>query len=191
MTANTGKGADGKRPTGADAKSGKSRKKTSAAKPPSDEVTVRTNDNGTAPSDDSDETVLDVPVADAVPPSPATEDDATVVDAVPPSPPPSASDEGFGGRTGAFALPKDPPSGDGAKPSSGPAGNDPAESTVRDEIGKFPRESGDSMPHSGRSAAMDAPQPPSGGYGSTSPGGRPALGPGGSSYAPRRMAARL
>ena len=64
MTANTGKGADGKRPTGADAKGGKARKKTSAAKQRSDEVTVRTNDsNGTAPKDDSDDTVVDVPVA--------------------------------------------------------------------------------------------------------------------------------
>lgn len=204
MTANTGKGADGKRPTGADAKNGRTRKKTSAAKQHSDEVTVRT-DNGPGRRDETDDTVTDVPVAggkkdnDAAGETvPATKDkdDATVTDTTLSS----GSSEDVAGRTAPFALPKDLGSGDGENPtSSGPAENDPAEpstrpaeSSVGDEIGKVPQESGDSMPNSGRSAAMDAPQSPSGGYGSTGrdagappPGdGRPALGSGPSSYAP-------
>jgi hypothetical protein len=66
MTANAGKGADGKpgpRSTGAEAESGRTRKKTSAAKQPSDEVTLRTeageDTNGSAPDDDAGKTVID------------------------------------------------------------------------------------------------------------------------------------
>jgi Transmembrane domain of unknown function (DUF3566) len=201
MTANTGKGADGKRPTGADGKSGKPRKKASAANRRSDEVTVRTNDtNGAAPEDDSEDTVVDVPVAgkkDARPPA-AEDDDATVTDAAPGSSSSSAEDES--GRTATFGLPKDLGDG-GERPGSSTSENDgstpdtgPTETSERNEITKFPQESGDSMPNSGRSAAMDAPQPPSGGYGSTArggatsantpPGGRPPLGSGTPPYAP-------
>jgi hypothetical protein len=71
MTANAGKDADGtsgQRPTGAGGKSGRTRKNTSAAKPPSDEVTVRTDvtdaaeeADGTPAADDAaDKTVIDV-----------------------------------------------------------------------------------------------------------------------------------
>lgn len=196
MTANTGKGAaDGKRPTGADAKSGKSRKKTSAAKRGSDEVTVRTDEtNGTGPKGDSDDTVIDVPVAGTTGESSSSDDDDdTVIDNA------SSSDDD-GNRTAAFRLPVDrgdveekPASSGSETDGSGPA-KWSTETPVRDDNSKFPQESGDSMPNSGRSAAMDAPQPPSGGYGSTArgaatsannpPGGRPALGAGPSSYAP-------
>jgi hypothetical protein len=207
MTANTGKGADGKRPTGADANSGRTRKKTSAAKQRSDEVTVRTDDNGATSRDDSDDTVTDVPVAGkkddkARDAASATEDDddVTVIDAAPSSSSSSSSSfaEDASSRTAAFKLPKDLDN-DGEKPGYDTFESDasetrPAESSIRDESTKFPQESGDSMPNSGMSAAMDAPKPPSGGYGSTArgggaspntpPGGRPALGSGSPSYAP-------
>lgn len=204
MTANTGKGADGKRPTGADAKSGRARKKTSAAKQRSDEVTVRTNDsNGTGPKDDSDDTVVDVPVAGKKDdPAPAAEDDdATVTDAEP---------EDESGRTSSFRLPvdygevgagSDEPGSSASENDGSRPENQPVETFERDEISKFPQESGDSMPNSGRSPAMDAPQPPSGGYGSTArgsaasasppPGGRPALGAGAASYAPGGAPSRV
>ena len=206
MTANTGKGADGKpgrRSTGSDAKSGKARKKTSAAKQRSDEVSVRTN--GSAPKDDAEDTVTDVPVTDddAVgDAAPAADDDATVVDSVPaydsPSSEPdddadvssfsasssaSASAEEESGRTATFNLPKDLGSGS-EKSTFGQAESDGIEpkprsygSVRRDDATKFPQESGEVMPSSGRSAAMDAPTPPSGGYGgSTPPGGTPSGG---------------
>ena len=96
MTANTGKGADGKRPTGEDAKRGRQRKKTSAAKPPSDEVTVRTNEsNGTASQGDTDDTVIDVPIKNpaARDAEPEVDDDATVIDTAPGYPDSSSGDE--------------------------------------------------------------------------------------------------
>jgi hypothetical protein len=206
MTANTGKGADGKRPTGADAKSGKARKKTSAAKQRSDEVTVRTNDsNGTAPKDDSDDTVVDVPVAgEKNDPEPASEDDdATVADAAADSSSSSSSEEDESGRTAAFRLPvdygevRDSSDEPGSSMSEGDGSGSEHRHTElpeRDEFTKFPQESGDSMPNMGSSAAMDPPQPPSGGYGSLARGGatsenppadgRRALGAGAPSYAP-------
>jgi len=71
MTANVGKGANGKpgeRSTGAGAKDGQPRKKkTSAAKPSSDEVTLRTSDettSGAGPGDTADETAVDDPDSD-------------------------------------------------------------------------------------------------------------------------------
>ncbi|MCW2943365.1 MAG: hypothetical protein JWR24_82 [Actinoallomurus sp.] len=61
MTANAGKGGgkSGQRSTRAGAKSGQPRKKTSVAKPPSDEVTLKTTSdvtNGSQPSDKAEET---------------------------------------------------------------------------------------------------------------------------------------
>ena len=211
MTANTGKGANGKpgqRSTGSDAKSGRTRKKTSAAKPRSDEVSVRTN--GSAPKGDADDTATDVPIIDddtAGDAEPAADDDdATVVDSVPAndfssssseSDSSAASAEEESGRTGAFSLPKDLGSGSGSEKSTfGQAESDDIEpkprsygSVRRDDATKFPQESGEVMPSSGRSAAMDAPTPPSSGFGGSTPpggstpgggpsGGRPALGAG-------------
>jgi len=169
MTANAGKGADGK--------SGRTRKRTSAAKPPSDEVTVRTSStddetNGSAHKDDADETVIDVPAKDdedtGRDAAPGVDDDATAVDIVPPS---SESS----GRTGTFGLPKElgEPKSDGA---GAPSRND--------ESVKEPEES-EAMPSSGRSAAMDSSTPPSSGFG----GSRPAGGSTPSSYAPSGGAA--
>jgi Transmembrane domain of unknown function (DUF3566) len=180
MTANTGKGADDKRPTGADAESGRTRKKTSAAKPHNDEVTVRTDDtNGAAPRDDSDDTVIDVPIAadedgavrDTTPS--AGDDDATVVDAAPmalsPSSSSSPSSDDESGRTGTFRLPEDRESGS-EDPDFDTAGHEAAEPTAHDDVMRFPQESGDSMLDSGRSAAMDTPTSPSGRYGSVARG---------------------
>jgi Transmembrane domain of unknown function (DUF3566) len=229
MTANTGKGADGKSggpSTGSDAKSGRTRKKTSAAKPRSDEVSVRTN--GSAPKDDADDTVTDVPVTDdddtsgdAEPAAADDDDDATVVDSVsaydsssPESDSSSSSSsssvsaEEESGRTATFSLPQDLGSGS-EKSAFGQTESDDFKpeprsygSARRDDATKFPQESGEVMPSSGRSAAMDAPTPPSSGFGGGTPpsggpsgntpsGGRPALGAGSpmsgsapSSYAP-------
>jgi hypothetical protein len=87
MTANAGKDANGKsgqRPTGADAEGGRTRKKTSAAKPPSDEVTVKTDaaDDTNGSAKDPDETVVDIPA----------KDDDTVQDVVPADEAPSADE---------------------------------------------------------------------------------------------------
>jgi hypothetical protein len=169
MTANAGKDASGK--------SGRTRKKTSAAKPPSDEVTVRTDNtdddtNGSAHKDEADKTVIDVPakddedtVRDAAPV--VDDDDATAVDVVPPS---SESS----GRTATFGLPKD--LGSGEPDGAGAPAIEPAE---HDDSVKEPQES-EAIPSSGRSAAMDSSTPPSSGFG----GGRPAGGSTPSSYAP-------
>jgi hypothetical protein len=172
MTANAGK----------DGKSGRTRKKTSAAKPPSDEVTVRTSStdddtNGTAPRDETDDTVIDVPakddedtVRDAAPV--VDDDDATKVDVVPPTSEPS-------GRTGAFRLPKDlgEPDGTGSPAASASSAT---ESAKDDDSVKKPQES-EAMPSSGRSAAMDSSTPPSTRFGG---GGSPSSGSTPSSYAP-------
>jgi hypothetical protein len=170
MTANAGK----------DGKSGRTRKKTSAAKPPSDEVTVRTSStdddtNGSAPRDEADDTVIDGPakddedtVRDAAPA--VDDDDATAIDVVPPS---SESS----GRTATFGLPKDlgEPDGTGS-PATEPAKDD-------DSV-KKPQES-EAMPSSGRSAAMDSSTPPSTGFG----GGASSSGSTPPSYAPSGGAA--
>jgi hypothetical protein len=173
MTANAGK----------DGKSGRTRKKTSAAKPPSDEVTVRTNStdddtNGTASKDDADETVIDVPakddedtVCDAAPVVDDDGGDATAVDIVPPSSESSS-------RTATFGLPKDLGS---AEPASDAV---VAPSAKHDDSVKEPQES-EAMPSSGRSAAMDSSTPPSSGFG----GGRASGGSTPPSYAPSGGAA--
>jgi hypothetical protein len=174
MTANAGK----------DGKSGRTRKKTSAAKPPSDEVTVRTNStdddtNGTAPKDDADETVIDVPakddedtVRDAAPVvDDDGEGDATAVDIVPPS---SESS----GRTATFNLPKDLGSDEPASDAV------VAPAAKYDDSVKGPQES-EAMPSSGRSAAMDSSTSSSSGFG----GGRPSGGSTPPSYAPSGGAA--
>ena len=170
MTANAGK----------DGKSGRTRKKTSAAKPPSDEVTVRTNStdddtNGNAPKDDADETVIDVPakddedtVRDAAPV--VDDDEATAIDVVPPS---SESS----GRTATFSLPKDLDSPDGA--------GSPAIEPAKDDDSVKKTQEREAMPSSGRSAAMDSSTSPSSGFG----GGGPSGGSTPPSYAPSGGAA--
>lgn len=191
MTANAGKGANGKpaqRSTGADGKGGRPRKKTSsAAKPPSDEVTLRTDKtNRSAREEDSDDTLIDVPAKDDAKDDDASadkapDDDATVVDAAPVL----DSSESASDRTATFGLPKDfdsdPENTDSGKRETEPIspGTLAIESVKNDNATKFSQESGESVPSSGRSAAMDAPTPPGRGYGSnrgTPPGG------GGSSY---------
>jgi hypothetical protein len=182
MTANAGKGANGK--------SGRTRKKTSAAKPPSDEVTVRTDstDEDTNGSVPEDATVVDIPVpgkddedddtARDAAPIVDDDDDATAVDFVPPSSSsssPSSSEDS--GRTGTFGLPKD--LGEPDEPDAAATA-----SAKSDDVGKEPQES-EAMPSSGRSAAMDSSTPPAGGFG----GGRPAGGSTPSSYAPSGGAA--
>jgi hypothetical protein len=203
MTANAGKDADGtsgQRPTGAGGKSGRTRKNTSAAKPPSDEVTVRTDvtdaaeeaDRSPAADDDADKTVIDVTgggedtVHDVAPAedAPAEDDDATVVDPMP--------DSGRG-RTTTFGLPKDFGPADESEPDDSPsdgiASRAPAAEPVsRDDFTKTSLGVGESMPSSGRSAAMDSSSSTSGGYGSSppayapsgsrAPAGTPALEPG-------------
>jgi Transmembrane domain of unknown function (DUF3566) len=163
MTANAGKGANGK--------DGRTRKKTSAAKPPSDEVTVRTDSTddtkAAAQADDADDTVIDVPAKKdddtARDASPADGDDETTrVDVVPPA---EASDESPSSRTAAFGLP-------GARGDSASSNEDPQES--------------EALPSSGRGAAMDSSTPPSGGFG----GGRPISSGTPSSYAPSGGPAR-
>jgi hypothetical protein len=207
MTANAGKGADGKpgpRSTGSDAKSGRTRKKTSAAKPQSDEVTVRTN--GSTPKDDADDTVTDVPVADddtAEDAAPVADDDATAVDAAPgfdssssyssstsSSSSSFADEEDKSARTATFGLPKDLGSGT-EKSTFGQVESDDAEPETRsiepagrDDATKFPQESGEVMPSSGRSAAMDAPTPPSSSFGGSTPSGGAASGGAASGGAP-------
>jgi hypothetical protein len=177
MTANAGNGADGKpgkRP----------RKKTSAAKPPSDEVTVRTDatddTNGSTP-DEAEETIVDAAakdkddeqtVRDAAEADEAErDDDATVIDALPRSS--SSSSESDGNRTSTFGLPKDTDSdrlkGLGATGST-------VEPLSRDDGTRKPQESGEALPSSGRGAAMDS-STSSRSYGSTSP----SYSPGGSS----------
>src|SRR3569833_637654 len=191
MTANAGKGADGKpgrRSTGSDAKSGRTRKKTSAAKPPSDEVTVRTDaeddTNGSTP-DKAEETVIDTTagkgdedtvrdVMDSAPePEPEADDDATVVDALPAS-------DGSGGaedssRTATFALPKDRPA-ERPKTDGSDAEKRGLAPLSRDDDTNKSQESGESLPSSGRGAAMGSST--SRGIGSTSGGSTPP------SYAP-------
>jgi hypothetical protein len=173
MTANAGKGADGK--------SGRTRKKTSAAKPPSDEVSVRTDStdddtNGSAPTDEAEETVADVPGKDDDA-APVVDDDGdvTAVDLVPPSSSsasPSEPEESSG-RTATFGLPD---LGDSETDGSVPPAS---ESVKRDDIAKESQER-EAMPSSGRSAAMDSSTPPAGGFG----GSRPSDGSTPPSYAP-------
>lgn len=169
MTANAGKGADGKpgqRSTGSDAKSGRTRKKTSAAKPPNDEVTVRTDakddDTDVSAPDEAEKTVIDKAgksneetVRDVAPAEPETDNDATVIDALPSSLPSSSSSssEDTSNRTATFGLPKDVGS-DGSKDGS----------SSRDDSAKKPQESGESLPTSGRGAGMGSST--SRGYGS-------------------------
>jgi hypothetical protein len=197
MTANAGKdanGKSGKRPTGADAEGGRTRKKTSAAKPPSDEVTVKTNaDEDTNGSvQDPDETVVDLPAknddtvqdaapADEVPPA-DEDDDATALDASSSFSSLSSSEEPSG-RTASFGLPKDLGSAGFGEPENDISGaekraNEPA---TRDDAANYPREIGESMPSSGRSAAMDSSSPSSRalGGGAASDGTPPSYAPGG------------
>jgi hypothetical protein len=188
MTANAGKGADGKpgkRSTGSDAKSGKTRKKTSAAKPPSDEVTVRTDakdeTNGSAP-DEAEKTVIDKAkkkgdedtVRDVTPAAPESDNDVTVVDALPPSS--SSSSEDASNRTATFGLPKDADSDRSEKDGSG-ASKRAFGPSNRDDATKKPKESGESLPTSGRGAGMGSST--SGGYGSSTGAGTPSYAPSG------------
>ncbi|MCW2858884.1 MAG: hypothetical protein JWP48_592 [Actinoallomurus sp.] len=198
MTANAGKGADGEpgpRSTGAGAKSGRTRKKTSAAKQPSDEVTLRAeageDTNGSASDDDAEKTVIDntandqdtvqdvAPADDAAP-----DDDATVIDPLPSYSSDSSSSEERSGRTATFGLPQDLGSPESSEPD-GPETDGTntetraAEPVNRDDFTKRPLGVGESMPSSGRSAAMDSSPSTSGGFGGgTSASGAPA------SYAP-------
>jgi Transmembrane domain of unknown function (DUF3566) len=197
MTANAGKGADGKpgsRSTGAGAKSGRTRKKTSAAKPPSDEVTLRTeageDANGSASDDEAENTVTDASRndedtvrdtrrSDDVTPD---EDDATVVDPLP-SYSSDSSDEPSG-RTATFGLPQDLGSPEPEPETGGISSETPAAETAdRDDFTKKPLGVGESMPSSGKSAAMDSSPSTSGGFGggASASGAPPSYAPSGSS----------
>jgi hypothetical protein len=205
MTANAGKdanGQSGKRPTGADAEGGRTRKKTSAAKPPSDEVTVKTNadDDTNGSAQDPDETVVDIPakdddtVQDAAPADEAPsvdeddeDDDVTSVDAFGStsfsSSSSSSSSEESSSRTASFGLPKDLGSAGFGEPendgySAEKRANEPA---TRDDAANYPREVGESMPSSGRSAAMDSSTSSSRALGGGAPSGStpPSYAPGG------------
>jgi hypothetical protein len=192
MTANAGKGADGKpgpRSSGAGAKSGRTRKKTSAAKQPSDEVTLRAeageDTNGSASDDDADKTVIDnTPNDEDTVQDAAPDDDATVIDPLPSYSSDSSSSEEPSGRTATFGLPQDLGSPEGFEPD-GPETDGTntetraAEPVNRDDFTKKPLGVGESMPSSGRSAAMDSSPSMSGGFG----GGAPA-GDAPASYAP-------
>ncbi|WP_329248812.1 DUF3566 domain-containing protein [Actinoallomurus sp. NBC_01490] len=190
MTANAGKGADGKpgqRSTGSDAKSGRTRKKTSAAKPPSDEVTVRTDakddTNGSA-SDEAEKTVIDKAkkksnedtVRDVPPADPEPDNDATVVDALPSLSSSSSSSEDASNRTATFGLPKDADSDRSKKDGSG-ASKRAIEPASRDDAAKKPQESGESLPTSGRGAGMGSS---TSGYGGGTGAGTPSYAPSGS-----------
>jgi hypothetical protein len=205
MTANAGKdanGQSGKRPTGADAEGGRTRKKTSAAKPPSDEVTVKTNadDDTNGSAKDPDETVVDIPakdedtVQDVAPADEApsadedgeNDDDATAVDPFSSTSSfssSSSSSEESSSRTASFGLPKDLGSAGFGEPENDGSGaekqaNEPA---TRDDAANYPREIGESMPSSGRSAAMDSSTPSSRelGGGAASSGTPASYAPGG------------
>ena len=201
MTANAGKdanGKSGKRPTGGDAEGGRTRKKTSAAKPPSDEVTVKTNadedTNGSAQDPDEtvvdisakdEDTVQDVAPADEVPSADEDDDDdATAVDATSSfSSFSSSSSEESSSRTASFGLPKDLGSADFGEPENDGSGAEKraSEPATRDDAANYPREIGESMPSSGRSAAMDSSTPSSRalGGGAASGGTPPSYAPGG------------
>jgi hypothetical protein len=190
MTANAGKGAGGKpgqRPTGAGANK---RKKTSAAKQPSDEVTLRTNagddTDDTGSTDDAEETVIDAAadredtVRNAAPADDEEPDnDATVVDAIPSlgsSSSSSSSSEEPSSRTATFGLPKDFGSSesDGTESDASRTDRWAIEPPKHDDTKKKPQES-EPMPSSGRSAAMDSSTSSSRGYGGgTSASGAPS-----------------
>jgi hypothetical protein len=209
MTANAGKDANGKsgqRPTGADAEGGRTRKKTSAAKPPSDEVTVKTNaeDDTNGSAKDPDETVIDIPakdedtVQDVAPADEAPsadedddDDDATRVDAFDSgsssfsssSSSSSSSSEESSSRTASFGLPKDLGSAGFGEPENDGSGAETRakEPATRDDAANYSREIGESMPSSGKSAAMDSSTPSSRalGGGAASSSTPPSYAPGG------------
>jgi hypothetical protein len=217
MTANAGKDANGKpgqRPTGADAKGGRTRKKTSAAKQPSDEVTVKADagDDTNGSAQDADETVVDIPdndentvqdvasadeapsadetpSADEAPSadevSSADDDDATAVDAFGSSSSSSSSEE-LSNRTATFGLPKDLGSTGFGEPENDGSGAEKwaNEPVTRDDAANYPREIGEAMPTSGRGAAMDSSTPSS-----RALGGGPAPGGTPASYAPGGLGA--
>jgi hypothetical protein len=209
MTANAGKDANGKsgqRPTGADAEGGRTRKKTSAAKPPSDEVTVKTNaeDDTNGSAKDPDETVIDIPakdedtVQDVAPADEAPsadedddDDDATRVDAFDSgsssfsssSSSSSSSSEEPSSRTASFGLPKDLGSAGFGEPENDGSGAETRaqEPATRDDAANYSREIGESMPSSGKSAAMDSSTPSSHALGGGAASGStpPSYAPGG------------
>ena len=208
MTANAGKDANGKsgqRPTGADAEGGRTRKKTSAAKPPSDEVTVKTNaeDDTNGSAKDPDETVIDIPakdedtVQDVAPADEAPsadedddDDDATRVDAFESSSSSfssssssSSSPEESSSRTASFGLPKDLGSAGFGEPENDGSGAETRakEPATRDDAANYSREIGESMPSSGKSAAMDSSTPSSRALGGGAASGStpPSYAPGG------------
>jgi hypothetical protein len=209
MTANAGKDANGKsgqRPTGADAEGGRTRKKTSAAKPPSDEVTVKTNaeDDTNGSAKDPDETVIDIPakdedtVQDVAPADEAPsadedddDDDATRVDAFDSgsssfsssSSSSSSSSEESSSRTASFGLPKDLGSAGFGEPENDGSGAETRakEPATRDDAANYSREIGESMPSSGKSAAMDSSTPSSRALGGGAASGStpPSYAPGG------------
>jgi hypothetical protein len=206
MTANAGKDANGKsgqRPTGADAEGGRTRKKTSAAKPPSDEVTVKTNaeDDTNGSAKDPDETVIDIPakdedtVQDVAPADEAPsadedddDDDATRVDAFDSgsssfSSSSSSSSEEPSSRTASFGLPKDLGSAGFGEPENDGSGAETRaqEPATRDDAANYSREIGESMPSSGKSAAMDSSTPSSRALGGGAASGStpPSYAPGG------------
>jgi hypothetical protein len=209
MTANAGKDANGKsgqRPTGADAEGGRTRKKTSAAKPPSDEVTVKTNaeDDTNGSAKDPDETIIDIPakdedtVQDVAPADEAPsadedddDDDATRVDAFDSgsssfsssSSSSSSSSEESSSRTASFGLPKDLGSAGFGEPENDGSGAETRakEPATRDDAANYSREIGESMPSSGKSAAMDSSTPSSRALGGGAASGStpPSYAPGG------------
>jgi hypothetical protein len=153
MTADAGKGGgkSGQRSTRAGAKSGQPRKKTSAAKPPSDEVTLKTTSdvtNGSQPSDKAEETVIDAGGKKDF----AEETLGRKVAGYGPGD--EATTEDSGARLPAFSASKD------------------------DEPAKESPKTGEPAPSSGRSPAMDVSAPTPGFEPSTPPADNPSRTPG-------------
>ncbi|WP_308209131.1 DUF3566 domain-containing protein [Actinoallomurus purpureus] len=155
MTANAGKGADGEsgRTTGTGGKSGQG-KKPSAAKKPTDEVTVKKTDDtadGGEPADKAEETVIDMAAK-----KDGTED--TVMDLKLPSKKPDPTGEAVGSKDRLVSR--------GALSSTG------------DGSAKEKPKPGDPGSASGRTTSMDIPKtsPGFGGTGSTT-GTAPSYGP--------------
>src|SRR5262249_52361270 len=96
----------------------------------------------------------------------------------------SSSEEGEeeGGRTSVFGLPQDlgidTEKSVFDKPETGETEREKRsiEPAKRDDATNFPQESGDVVPSSGRSAAMEAPKPPRRGFGGSTPSGGPTSG---------------
>jgi hypothetical protein len=192
MTADPGKGASGKpgqRSSGADAKGGQPRKKTSAAKPPSDEVTLRAATdptNGSKRPEKAEGTVVDAGDNQSL-----TED--TVQDIEAPKGEESADDaasgydevttEDTGSETSVFGTPKDTAGSETSifgKPREIAGAETSAFGGSKDhEDAKESSETGAPAPSSGKSPAMDVPRTPTPGFGGSTPSaGNPSKAPG-------------